>query len=147
VRVEWTDEFDLWLSRIEEQAEAGDEQANRQLDYIAAELQLLRELDIAPGRDDETAQLKRVRQRRRYEVWRVSHRFDEAVAIRLICWFPPDTDTVVVTVFGGDKKRIGDAFYNSVGTRADAAIDRWLRQQDENEDDESDGGGDEQDDD
>ena len=47
VRVEWTDEFDLWLSRIEEQAEAGDEQANRQLDYIAAELQLLRELDIA----------------------------------------------------------------------------------------------------
>lgn len=147
MRVEWTDEFDLWLSRIERQAEADNEQADRQLDYIAAELQLLRELDTAPGRDDETAQLKRVRQRRRYEVWRVSHRFDEAVAIRLICWFPPETDTVVVTVFGGDKKRIGDAFYNSVGTRADAAIDRWRGQQHENEDDESDGGGDEQGDD
>ena len=132
-----TDEFDGWLSRIEEQAATGDERANRQLDYIAAELQLLRELDSAPGREDETAQLERVRQSRRYEVWRVSHRFDEAVAIRLICWFPPDTDTVVVTVFGGDKKRIGDAFYNSVGVRADAAIDRWLRQQDEYEDDES----------
>lgn len=144
MRVEWTDEFDDWLARIEKQAEAGDERANRQLDYVAAELQLLRELHTAPRADDETAQLKRVRQRRRYEVWRVSHRFDEVVAVRLICWFPPDIDMVVITLFGGDKKRIGDAFYNSVGPRADAAIDRWRREQDEY-DDESDGDHDDQD--
>jgi hypothetical protein len=109
VRVEWTDEFDLWLSRIEERAEGGDEHAERQLDYIAAELQILRDVTAPPTWDAETAQLMRVRQSRRYEVWRVSHRFDAKVAIRLICWFPPQTDSVVVTVFGGDKKRIGDA--------------------------------------
>lgn len=56
-------------------------------------------------------------------------RFDAGVAIRLIVWFPPGQDTVVVTVFAGDKKRIGDAFYSSAAARADAAIDRWLRQQ------------------
>lgn len=41
-----------------------------------------------------------------------------------------------MTVFGGDKKRIGDVFYTSVGSRADAAIDRWLRQQDNRNDEE-----------
>jgi hypothetical protein len=31
-------------------------------------------------------------------------------------------------LLAGDKKRIGDTFYNSVGTRADAAIESWLKQ-------------------
>jgi hypothetical protein len=35
---------------------------------------------------------------------------------------------VVVVLFAGDKARIGDAFYNSVGTRADALIQQWKRQ-------------------
>lgn len=141
MRVEWTDEFDRWLTRVEQRAAAGDAYAARQLDYIAAELQLLRELPGAPAEDEESAQLKRVRQSRRHQVWRVSHRFDEQVAMRLICWFPPGADTVVVTVFAGDKKRIGDVFYNSVGPRADAAIDSWLRQQGPARDDEGDGHG------
>jgi hypothetical protein len=128
MRVEWTEEFDRWLTRIEDKAAAGDAHANRQLDYVAAELSLLRDLRAAPVREKETAQLKWVRQHRTYEIWRVSHRYDSDVAIRLSVWFPPDEDTVVVTVFGGNKKRIGDAFYNSVGPRADAAIQSWLLQ-------------------
>jgi len=52
-----------------------------------------------------------------------------------------------VTVFGGSKKRIGDAFYNSAGTRADAAIDSGADNKTKMRTDDSDGGGDEQDDD
>jgi len=33
---------------------------------------------------------------------------------------------VVVALFAGDKKPIGDVFYNSVVSRADAAIDRSI---------------------
>jgi len=44
-------------------------------------------------------------------------------AVRLIVWFPPERpDQVVVALFAGDKAHIGDVFYDSVGTRADAAI-------------------------
>lgn len=126
VRVEWTDEFDRWLAVVEKQAAAKDARAVLVLDYIAAELQLLMELTEPPTPESETAQLKRVRQRRIYQLWRVSHPFDPDVAVRLICWFPPDSDTVVVAVFAGDKKVIGDVFYSSVGPRADDAIGRWL---------------------
>ena len=147
MRVEWTDEFDLWLTRLEAKADTGDSYALRQLNYVAAELALLRNLQVAPSRDEETAQLKWVRQHGRHEVWRVSHRFDEEVAIRLIIWFPPGESTVVVTVFAGDKKRIGDVFSNSVGPRADAAVDRRLMRQEQEpqREDEKDGERDDED--
>lgn len=48
-----------------------------------------------------------------------AHPFDEEVAIRLICWFPPDSATVVVALFSGDKKKTADAWYSSVASRAD----------------------------
>ena len=61
---------------------------------------------------------------------RVAHPFHAEVAVRLIVWFPPgDPGTVVVALFAGDKARMGDVFYDSVGARADAAIGQWLFQQ------------------
>ena len=33
---------------------------------------------------------------------------------------------VVVALFAADKARMGDVFYNSVGPRADVAIERWI---------------------
>jgi hypothetical protein len=51
--------------------------------------------------------------------WRVSHAYDPEVAVRLICWFPPDTGTVVVALFAVDKARLGDVFYDGVAARAD----------------------------
>ena len=63
-----------------------------------------------------------------YALWRVSHPYRVGVAVRLICWFPSESDTVVVALFAGDKARIGDAFYNSVGGRADGLIDQWKRE-------------------
>ncbi|WP_328524905.1 hypothetical protein [Kribbella sp. NBC_00359] len=68
------------------------------------------------------------RQSKRYALWRVSHPYRAGVAVRLICWFAPESDTVVVALFAGDKARIGDAFYNSVGSRADGLIDQWKRE-------------------
>ncbi|GAA0975789.1 hypothetical protein GCM10009555_034280 [Acrocarpospora macrocephala] len=72
--------------------------------------------------------LKWVRQSRRYSLWRVSHVYHPDVAVRLICWFPPKADTVVVALFAGDKAKIGDIWYSSVAARADALIDQWMRE-------------------
>ncbi|MEO6941611.1 MAG: hypothetical protein ABI238_00380 [Terrimesophilobacter sp.] len=72
--------------------------------------------------------IKRVRQSRKNQVWRVSHPYVEGIALRLICWFPPNDDQIVVALFAGDKAGMGDVFYDTVGTRADQAIERWLEE-------------------
>ena len=36
-----------------------------------------------------------------------------------------ETSRVIVT-FGGDKRKIGDVFYNSMASHPDAAISQWL---------------------
>lgn len=123
--IDWTLEFDQWLDRLEARAADGDQSASATLMYVLAELDYLQNLEVQPT--DDTATLMRVRQSRKYQVWRVSHPFDQNVAIRLICWFPTDSQVIVVQ-FVGDKARIGDAFYDSVGTRADALIQQWKRQ-------------------
>jgi hypothetical protein len=41
----------------------------------------------------------------------------------------------VVALFAADKARMGDVFYNSVGTRADTAIHLWLNETQEGEHD------------
>lgn len=49
--------------------------------------------------------------------------------MRVICYFPPEEpDTVVVAPFAGDKAKMGDVFYDSVGPRADNLIDQWYRE-------------------
>lgn len=122
--IDWTSEFGDWLDRLEVDA-ATDPIARRRFNHVTAQLVELQQLDGVP--DSDTAVLKRVRQSRRYTVWRVSHPFDPDVVVRLIVWFTDD-GTAVVALFAGDKVRMGDVFYNSVGTRADAAIDSWKRE-------------------
>jgi hypothetical protein len=92
VRIEWSDEFDHWFAKLEQKVDAGDILAEKAYNYIAAAFDLLRRLSEAPEFDDGTAQLKPVRQSRRYQVWRTAHAFDPDVAVRLIVWFPPDSD-------------------------------------------------------
>jgi hypothetical protein len=72
--------------------------------------------------------LRQVRQSRRYHLWRVPHAFHDGIAVRLICWFPPDTGTVVVALFAADKAKLGDVFYEGVAARADPMIDQWKRE-------------------
>lgn len=124
----WPEAFGVWLDRLEADARSGDQRARTILAYAARALDQLRNLEEPPGRDSETATLRWVRQSRRYALWRVSHAYDPAVAVRLICWFPPGTGTVVVALFAADKARLGDVFYNSVAARADPLIDQWKRE-------------------
>jgi hypothetical protein len=76
VIVDWTGEFDRWLTQ-------GEEQGGRLLAVAVALLQELSDLPAKP--EEETATLRRVRQARRHELWRVAHPFDPAVAVRIIC--------------------------------------------------------------
>ncbi|MGY2898485.1 hypothetical protein ACVKXF_001108 [Curtobacterium sp. PvP017] len=92
-------------------------------------LKRLRDLDSAPVQD--TAMIKRVRQSKQHPIWRVSHPYVAGVALRLICWFPPDEDRVVVALFSGDKASMGDVFYDTVGVRADRLINRWRNETEE----------------
>jgi len=124
--LDWSGEFDLWLTRTQERAETGDLKAQLVVDLVDAQLRHLQDLDNEP--EEETATLRRVRQSGKYQVWRVAHPFIAGTAVRLIAWFPPEhPDQVVVALFAGDKAQMGDVFYNSVGARADAAIESYRR--------------------
>ncbi|BBX88211.1 hypothetical protein [Mycolicibacterium aubagnense] len=123
---DWTGEFQRWLDGLDAKADAGDEVARKRVAYADAGISVLTGLTEPPTED--SAVLMRVRQRGRYPIWRVSHPFDNDVAVRLIVWFPEGQSAGVIVAFGGDKKKIGDAFYLSAASRADAAIDQWLQE-------------------
>jgi hypothetical protein len=125
--IDWSSEFDRWLTELERRAADGQSRAEEQLDLVTAQLEYLQDLKEPPA--DDTPTLKRVRQSRTHEVWRLSHPFRNGVAIRLIVWFPVDAPPVIV-LFGNDKAQMGDVFYNSVGSRADQVIAAYLRQTD-----------------
>jgi hypothetical protein len=124
VLIDWTGEFDQWLDRLTGQAAAGGERAIEQAARVDAAFRVLEALTAVPVQDSPT--LRRVRQSGRNVVWRVAHPFTPGVAVRLIVWFPPERPgEVVVVLFGADKAAMGDVFYDSAGTRADAAINRY----------------------
>lgn len=123
--IDWTGDFDRWYDQLIQHAESGDERSSEQLALVDAELGVLQDLRVAP--EASTPTLRRVSQSRRYPVWRLAHPFVRGIAIRLIVWFPPDRPgAAVVVLLGADKARMGDVFYDSVGPRADAAIDSYL---------------------
>ncbi|MDQ2873475.1 MAG: hypothetical protein M3Y33_01035 [Actinomycetota bacterium] len=126
--IDWPAEFGTWLDRLEADARAGDERARTVLVFVARALDQLRNLREPLVREGETATLRWVRQSRRYPLWRVSHAYHPQVAVRLICWFPPDAGTVVVALFAADKARLGDVFYDGVAARADPLVDQWKRE-------------------
>lgn len=132
----WPESFDEQLDRLEDEADHGDERARAVFEYVVAEMDYLRRLTAPPAA--ETPTLKTVRQAKKYEVWRVSHPYHHGIAVRLICWFPPDGNTAVVALFSGDKANLGDVFYDSVGTRADQIIDQWIGEAEVDEDGEED---------
>jgi hypothetical protein len=128
VDIDWPAEFGRWLDHLEGRARAGDERSRLVLTFVARALNQLRNLAEPPADETETATLVRVRQSRRYQLWRVSHAYHPQVAVRLICWFPPDSGTVVVALFAAEKAQLGDVFYDSVAARADPLIDQWKRE-------------------
>lgn len=126
--IDWPTEFGRWLDRLEDEANSGDQRSRTILTFVARALDQLRNLAEAPTEETETVTLRRVRQSRRYPLWRVSHAYHPQVAVRLICWFPPEAGTVVVALFAAEKAKLGDVFYDSVASRADPMIDQWKRE-------------------
>ncbi|GAB2444461.1 hypothetical protein GCM10027062_25320 [Nocardioides hungaricus] len=137
MRLRWPVEFDAWIRRAQQKSREGNAYYRRQLELVAAALRMLRSLQAPP--EEDTAGLRRVAQSRRHQVWRTSHPYEQGIAVRLICWFPPDSDEVVVALFTGEKARIGDVWYDSVGRRADLVIEQWLRELARNEEGDGDG--------
>lgn len=123
MNIDWSREFDRQLDRLEDDET---DRGRQTFDLFTFMLKRLRALDQIP--DEDTAMIKRVRQSRKNQVWRVSHPYVDGIALRLICWFPPNGDQIVVALFAGDKAGMGDVFYDTVGTRADQAIERWLEE-------------------
>lgn len=126
MQIDWPREFNDQLDRLESDTT---ERGRERLQLLTFMLKRLRDLDSAPVQD--TAMIKRVRQSKQHPVWRVSHPYVAGVARRLICWFPPDEDRVVVALFSGDKASMGDVFYDTVGVRADRLINRWRNETEE----------------
>jgi hypothetical protein len=121
MEIDWPRDFNDQLDRLEADTSP---RGRKRLQLLTFMLKRLRDLEEAPVQD--TAMIKRVRQSRKHLVWRVSHPYVPGVALRVICWFPPTQDRVVVALFSGDKASMGDVFSDTVGTRADRLIDRWL---------------------
>jgi hypothetical protein len=105
VITDWTGEFQNRLDALDAKADAGDHLARRQVEYADAGISALTDLAEPPSED--SAVLMRVRQRGKYPIWRVSHPFDDEVAVRLIVWFPEGYAAGVIVAFGGDKKESG----------------------------------------
>jgi hypothetical protein len=95
------------------------------VEWATALLAELQDLPAPPRQ--ETATLKRVRQARRHELWRLAHPYDPDVAVRIIVWFP-DKATAVIALVGFDKARLGDVWYASAAARSEAMVDQWLRE-------------------
>lgn len=128
--IDWTDEFEQMLNRLDEQVEAGDADAELTQWLVLHQLGILGGLDREPV--EESADLKPVRQSRDHLVWRVSHPYVAGKAVRTIVWFR-DREHVVVALFANDKASMGDVFYDSVGIRADQVIEKYLHQREAEE--------------
>ena len=69
-------EFDQWVRRLQAKAREGHAYSRRQLELVAEQLKRLRSLSEPPI--EETAGLRQVRQSKKHQVWRLSHRYEEA---------------------------------------------------------------------
>ena len=123
--IDWSDEFNTWLDRLEDHAH-NDPISARRLDYITAQLQHLQELTDAP--EEDTAHLRRVRQSKTYPVWRLAPPTTPTSPCGS-SWFPDD-EHAVIALFAGDKARIGNAFYNSVEPEPTPPSETWKRRKD-----------------
>jgi len=124
VKVYTTRDFDRQTEGLVEDAKASKPGALARAKRLHDEFNYLRNLAAIPT--EETATLKRVRQSKKFPVWRVSHPYDPETAMRMICWFDDESEEVVVALFANDKLSMGDVFYDSVGSRADATIEQWF---------------------
>ena len=121
------EQFFRELDRVEANAISGDVYSQKLIEQIYIALAYLRGMS-SPPTEDIPPLLKRIISSRKNVLWRVGHDHTPKLAVRLVCWFPPNTTRIAVALFAGDKARVGDSFYDGVGVRADGLIDQWKRE-------------------
>lgn len=119
MQVDITTDCEIILNEID--AEGGVRKS-----LLLALLKTLYDLQEAPTEDSSS--IKRVRQARRHQLWRVGHPFVSDVALRLIVWFPPGDPRAVISLMVFDKAALGDIWYTTAAVRAQATVDQLLRQ-------------------
>lgn len=134
MRIEWPESFLKRITWEQQAAKAGDALARKRLVKYAALLDALKDLQEKPAH--ESATFCRVRQAKKHELWRVAHPFDPDVAVRIIVWFPP-AGGVVVTVFGFDKAKLGDIWYDRAAVEGQAMVEQWLREHADEDDEQA----------
>lgn len=114
--LDWPEDFDHWLTAVEESGGPVEE-------ITLALLEELAHLDGEPT--EESATCKRVRQAKRHRLWRIAHPYEPDIAVRIIFWF--ESDVLVVALVGFNKAKLGDVWYTSAAVRAEALVDQWRR--------------------
>ncbi len=125
MKVEWSPRFEKAFERAKATAITGEAVAQERYNYLRA---LLAELErLADRPESESRTFKRVRQARRYELWRVAHPHSPVIAVRIIVWFP-SPGRAVLALFAFDKAKLGDIWYGRATRESEAVIDQWRRE-------------------
>jgi hypothetical protein len=126
--LDWPRAFELQLERLDAKVAEGDEHSILIKELVDAQMQfLMNDVKAPPEKNEETKQLRWVRQSKKNQVWRVSHEYIPGTAVRTIIWFPTDGQAVILLLYA-DKGHMGDVFYDSVGERADQLIAQYLKE-------------------
>jgi hypothetical protein len=124
MRTEWGSHFEKALDHAKSAADSDDEDAKDRYAHLLQLLRYLARLESKPS--VESSRYKRVRQAKRYELWRVAHPYHPRVAVRIIVWFPTP-ETAVIALFAFDKAKLGDIWYDRATKESEAIVDQWLR--------------------
>ena len=124
MEVEWGSQFEKALERARKEAESGGN-AELRYDQLLGLLRAVAKLETKPIQ--ESPRFKRVRQARRHELWRVAHRYNPRVAVRIIVWFP-SSENAVLALFAFDKAKLGDIWYDRATRESEVILDQWRRE-------------------
>jgi hypothetical protein len=111
-----TGAFGRWFQRLD------DPELARLVNQLRRALTRLPERPVEP-----TAHLTPVVQAQRHNIWRIKHPHQDGYAIRLLLWFPDDSDEIVI-MFGGNKHPNHELWYDRATRETEAAVDHLIRQ-------------------
>lgn len=118
--ITWSDSFDHYIDRLDEEPSTSQEQQ-----MLAAVLDDINNLKEPPK--EESSHLCRAVGAKKHDIWRVSHPYNPEVAVRVLIWFTPNGDAVLLAG-GGDKlkDRYDGQWYQFAIPQAEQEVDNFL---------------------